>query len=326
MTWGTEKEGAWQPKKRPYVCMFVNLLVDKQVSLCYNGCVRDKYAALLHTRKELMALAKEKQATVITVNVQKGGVGKSTTAHELASNLTRMGHKVLVIDLDPQQNLSKFSGAPLTEYWTIYEVLKGECDFVDAIHYREDEDNEVHNYDVCTAHKKLEDAEKEFSEFYDVYKLTDALKAVRSRYDFIIIDTPPKLGILPNMALTAADYVVVPVEASSAGIQGIGQLFERIDRITNPERGSNKHLKVAGMLLTKYADRTKLEKSIRRQLGDVAARMNARIFKTTIREAVAIKEAQALKQSILEHEPKSKPCLDYISFTKELLEVIEYNG
>lgn len=265
-------------------------------------------------------------AIVITVNVQKGGVGKSTTVHELSSNLTKKGFKVLAIDLDPQQNLSKFSGAPLTEYWTIYEVLKGECDFIDAIHFKDAEDSDVNNYDISTAHKKLEDAEKEFSEFYDVYKLTDALKPVRDNYDFIIIDTPPKLGILPNMALTAADYVVIPVEASSAGIQGIGQLFERIDRITNSERGSNKNLKVAGMLLTKYADRTNLEKSIRRQLEVLATRMNARIFKTTIREAVAIKEAQALKKSILEYEPKSKPCLDYMNFTNELLKEIEYNG
>ena len=279
-------------------------------------------AYLITYKKERMITL----AIVITINVQKGGVGKSTTVHELASNLTRMGHKVLAIDLDPQQNLSKFSGAPLTEYWTIYEVLKNECDFVDAIHFKDAKDNQVNNYDVCTAHKKMEDAEKEFSEFYDVYKLTDALKQVRDKYDFIIIDTPPKLGILPNMALTAADYVVIPVEASSAGIQGIGQLFERIDRITNVERGSNKNLKVAGMLLTKYANRTRLEKSIRNQLENLATRRNARIFKTTIREAVAIKEAQAVKKSILEYEPTSKPCIDYTNFTNELLKEIENHG
>lgn len=262
-------------------------------------------------------------ATVITINVQKGGVGKSTTAHELASNLTNMGHKVLVLDLDPQQNLSKFSGAPLTGYYTIYEVLKGECDFIDAIHFSEVADNNVNNYDVCTAHKNLEHAEKEFGEWSDVYVLTDTLKQIKDKYDFIIIDTQPKLGILPNMALTAADYVIIPVEASSAGIQGMGQLFERIDKITHPERGSNKQLKVAGMLLTMYSDRTNLEKSIRNQLESTAGRMNTKIFKTTIREGVAIGEAQAFKTSVLQHAPKSKPCIDYTNFTKELLKEIE---
>lgn len=265
-------------------------------------------------------------AKVITINVQKGGVGKTTTAHELGSNLTKMGYKVLVIDLDPQQNLSKFSGAPLTEYYTIYEVLKGECDFSDAIHFREVPDNKVNNYDVCTAHKNLEHAEKEFGEWSDVYLLTDKLKDVKDKYDFIIIDTQPKLGILPNMALTAADYVIIPVEASAAGIQGMGQLFERIDKITHPERGSNKNLKVAGMLLTMYADRTNLEKSIRKQLEVTASRMQTKIFRTTIRESVVIQEAQALKDSVLNHAPKSNPCVDYTNFTKELLKEIENNG
>ena len=256
---------------------------------------------------------------IITINVQKGGVGKTTTAHELASNLTMKGNKILVIDLDMQQNLSKFSGAPLTGYFTIYEVLKGECDFVDAIH-------EQKNYDVCTAHKSLEHAEKDFGEWDDVYKLTDALKPVKDVYDFIIIDTQPKLGILPNMALTAADYVIIPVEASAAGVQGLGQLFERIDKITHPVRGTNKQLKVAGMLLTMYSDRTKLEKSIREQLEVIAAKTKTKIFDTTIRESVSIGEAQALKLSVLQHAPKSNPCRDYTNFTNELLKEIEKYG
>lgn len=265
-------------------------------------------------------------AKVITINVQKGGVGKTTTAHELSSNLTKMGYKVLAIDLDPQQNLSKFSGAPLIDYYTIYEVLKGECDFSDAIHFKEDENNRVNNYDVCTAHKNLEHAEKEFGEWSDVYLLTDKLKDIKEEYDFIIIVTQPKLGILPNMALTAADYVVIPVEASAAGIQGMGQLFERIDKITHPERGSNKQLKVAGMLLTMYSDRTNLEKNIRAQLEKIAGRIHTKIFATTIREGVAIKEAQAFKTSVLYHAPKSKPCVDYTEFTRELLKEIKDNG
>ncbi len=267
-----------------------------------------------------------KVVKIITVNVQKGGVGKSTTVHELSSNLTKKGYKVLAIDLDPQQNLSKFSGAPLTEYYTIYEVLKGECDFIDAIHFKEVEDNKVNNYDVCTAHKKLEDAEKEFGDWSDVYRLTDVLKPIKDNYDYIIIDTQPKLGILPNMALTAADYVIIPVEASAAGIQGMGQLFERIDRITHPVRGSNKDLKVIGMLLTMYSDRTNLEKSIKNQLQTTADRTNTKIFSTAIREGVAIKEAQAFKTSVLYHAPKSKPCVDYMNFTNELLKEIENNG
>lgn len=266
-------------------------------------------------------------AKVLTINVQKGGVGKSTTVHELASNLHNMGYKVLAIDLDPQQNLSRFSGAPLTGWFTIYDILKKEGDWEDAIHYCGSEEGVV-NYDVCTSHEKLFDADKEFSKWEDVHLLRKALKEkdFKDNYDFIIIDTPPKLGILPDMALTAADYVIIPVEASAAGIQGIGQAVARIEIITEPEIGTNKNLKVIGMLLTKYTGRTNLEKSIKEQLERVAERSKTKIFETTIRESVSVKEAQALKTSLLQHAPKSKPCEDYMNFTKELLKEIENNG
>ncbi len=269
------------------------------------------------------------EAKVITINVQKGGVGKTTTAHELASNLTKKGYKVLVIDLDPQQNISRFSGAPLTEYLTIYDVLKKNCAFQQAIHAVGDvfdNGSTIRNYDICTADKKLEDAEKDFCNFFDVYVLEDALKPIKGQYDFIIMDTPPNLGILPSMALTAADYVIIPVEASSAGIQGIGQLFERIHIITDPNRGSNKKLKVLGMLLTMYSHRTNLEKSIRMQLDETAKKMNTKTFETTIRVSVKIKEAQAFKLSVLQHAPDCNPCIDYTNFTNELLKEIENNG
>lgn len=264
-------------------------------------------------------------AKVLTINVQKGGVGKSTTVHELASNLHNKGYKVLAIDLDPQQNLSRFSGAPLTGWFTIYDILKGTGDWDDAIHNIDPEMGIV-NYDVCTCHEKLFDADKEFSDWEDVYRLTDAIKEIRDEYDFIVIDTPPKMGVLPDMALTAADYVIIPVEASAAGIQGIGQAVAKIEKITHPERGINKNLKVAGMLLTKYTGRTKLEKSIKAQLESVAERSNTKIFETTIRESVSVKEAQAFKTSLLQHAPKSKPCEDYMNFTEELLKEIENNG
>ncbi len=257
-------------------------------------------------------------AKIITINVQKGGVGKTTVTHEFASNLKRKGYKVLAIDLDQQLNLSKCSGAPLTEYYSIYEVLKGDCDFVDAIH-------EGRNYDICTAHKKLESVTKDFS-IWDVYKLADKLKPCNDVYDFIIIDTPPGFSILSDMALTASDYVIVPLEAAAFSMQGLGQLFERIEQITNPERGSNKNLKIAGLVLTKYSDRTKLEKNVREQLESFAKRMNTKVLNTAIRKGVAVEEAQAFKMSVLEHAPNSKPCLDFINFTNEVLKEIENNG
>lgn len=257
-------------------------------------------------------------AVIITINIQKGGVGKTTTAHELASNFTEMGYRVLAIDLDQQQNLSAIAGAKLVGYYNIYDVLKGECDFEDCV-------QEGRHYNIAVAGKKLSEAEKEFSAWDDVYRLDITLKEHRvlEKYDFIVIDTPPNLGILPSMALTASDYVLVPVEASASGAQGLGQLYERIEKVRHPERGTNKDLKIAGMLLTMFTERTRFTKHIRVQLEQVAEKMNTKIFKTFIRPAIVVKESQGWKESLAAYDPKSKPALDYKTLALELLEDIE---
>lgn len=257
-------------------------------------------------------------AKIITINIQKGGVGKTTTAHELASNLTQMGYKVLAIDLDQQQNLSAIAGAKLVGYYNIYDLLKNECKFIDCI-------QEGSHYDIAVAGKKLTEAEKEFSNWDDVYRLDIAIKEnkLRNDYDFIIIDTPPNLGILPSMALTASDFVLIPVEASASGAQGLGQLYERIEKVRHPERGTNKELKIAGMLLTMFNARTKFTQHIRAQLDRLSQEMGTKIFKTYIRSAIAVKESQGWKQSLTRYDPKSKPAMDYRELTVELLSEIK---
>ena len=257
-------------------------------------------------------------AKVITINIQKGGVGKTTTAHEVASNLTALDYKVLAIDLDQQQNLSAIAGAKLVGYYNIYDLLKGECKFVDCI-------QEGVHYDIAVAGKKLTEAEKEFSNWDDVYRLDIALKEhnVKDHYDFIIIDTPPNLGILPSMALTTADFVLIPVEASSSGAQGLGQLYERIEKVRHPERGTNKNLKVAGMLLTMFNDRTKFTQHVRKQLEIIAEQRDTKIFDTFIHTAIAVKESQSWKQSLTRYDPKSKPAIDYKKLTLEVLDEIK---
>ncbi len=257
------------------------------------------------------------KATVITINVQKGGVGKTTTAHELAANLTGLGYKVLAIDLDQQMNLSRCSGAELTGYYTIYDVLKDKMDIEDSI-------QNGNNYDVAPAHKRFEFADKEFSSFEDVYRLTDAIEPVKGKYDFIILDTPPNLGILPSMALTAADWIVIPFEASPSGLQGLGQLYGKIDAVKDPKRGTNPGLQVAGILLTMYEYRTTVAQGIVNQLKEgIAKTKEIDIFETFIRRGTAVKQSQAWKRCLNEHEPNSNPAEDYRNFTKELLNKIQ---
>lgn len=257
-------------------------------------------------------------AVVITINIQKGGVGKTTTAHELASNLSELGNRVLAIDLDQQQNLSSIAGAQLVGFYNNYDLLKGDCTFEDCI-------QECKHYDIAVAGKKLAEAEKEFSNWDDVYLLDMAMKKynIREMYDYIIIDTPPNLGILPNMALTCADYVLIPVEASASGAQGLGQLYERIEKVRHPERGTNKNLKIAGMLLTMFNSRTKFTKHIKTQLERIAIDMDTKIFNTFIRSAIAVKESQGWKQSLTAYDPDSKPAKDYKTLTEELLNEIK---
>lgn len=257
-------------------------------------------------------------AKIITINIQKGGVGKTTTAHELSSNLTQMGYKVLAIDLDQQQNLSAIGGAKLVGYYNIYDLLKGDCDFTDCIQHGS-------HYDIAVAGKKLTEAEKEFTNWDDVYRLDIAIKEhkLRDSYDYIIIDTPPSLGILPSMALTAADFVLIPVEASASGAQGLGQLYERIEKVRHSERGTNKDLKVAGMLLTMFNDRTKFTKHVKSQLQRLAQEVDTKIFSTYIRSAIAVKESQGWKESLITYDPKSKPAQDYKTLTEELLNTIK---
>lgn len=251
---------------------------------------------------------------IISINIQKGGCGKTTSVHEIASQLTALGKKCLTVDLDQQQNLSRCSGAELTGYCTIYELLRGECSAEDSI-------QNTKNYDIIPSNKKLKVADREFIEMGNYFYLKKALEQVKSIYDYILIDTPPNLGILPSMALTSADYVIVPVEASASSIQGLGQLSEAIEQVK--EYGYNKDIKVLGILLTRFSERIIFNRIISEQLNEIAKEMDTRIFKTYIRESIVVKESQGMKKSLVEYSPESNPGKDYKALTKEILDRLE---
>ena len=251
---------------------------------------------------------------VITLSNQKGGVSKTTTAAALASGLSHRGFRVLAVDLDPQCNLSVGAGVDvLNANGTLYSVFKGDTEVEDAIYQSEI------GYSVMPGGLMLAGADMEFTQTGREYMLSEALERVSERFDYCVIDTPPTLGILTVNALTASQSVIIPLTADVYALQGLTQLNGQIQ---NVKRYCNRGLTVAGLLLTRYSDRQNVSKAIRSQIEAKAAEIGTRVFKTQIRESVAVREAALLKGDIFTEAPKANATIDYTAFIDEVLEVL----
>lgn len=250
-------------------------------------------------------------AKIISVALQKGGVGKSTTSQALASTLKCEGKKVLLIDADSQGNVTYSSGIDEVKY-TAFEVLNDKCTIREAI---------VHckYYDLLASSPYLTNVE--VSEDVEPTLLKDAIEPIKNDYDFIIIDTPPALGHLSFNSLVASDYIIIPVEPRPFALQGLGALHKTI---TTVKKYYTPNLKVLGILLIKYSNRTILSRELKEMIEDFAESINTTVFNHTIREGVAVAEAQTYRMPLIEYDSKckSKPNIDYCGFTKELLERI----
>lgn len=245
----------------------------------------------------------------ICITNQKGGVGKSTTALCLASTLGFKGRKTLLIDLDSQCNSTYASGADAPEK-TISDVLGKDCQASDAITHTK-------YYDLLPADEYLTNAEH--SDIPPTLLYETAIKPLQAFYDFIVIDTPPALGNLLYNALTAADHAIIPCEPSIYALQGLSALNKTIQSV---QLHNNKKLTVAGILLIKYSNRTILSRDLKDMIDDFAQQMNTSTFAATIREAVAVREAQTLRKPLIDYAKNSKPNIDYKAFTNELLQKI----
>lgn len=245
---------------------------------------------------------------ILSIINQKGGVGKSTTAAALVTGLSLKGFKALAIDLDAQGNLSYTAGAK-TDGATALGVLTGEVKAPDAIQHTE-------SGDIIASSKALSGADAFITDTGKEYKLKEALESIKATYDFIIIDTPPALGILTVNALTACDSVIIPAQADIYSLQGIEQLAETMKPV---KKYCNPGLKIEGILLTRYSPRSVLSRDIAELADQLAARLGTRLFKATIREAVSIREAQISQQSLYAYAPAAKATEDYTRFIEELL-------
>ncbi len=239
---------------------------------------------------------------IITVTNQKGGVGKTTTAAALVSGLQQRGAKVLGIDLDPQGNLGFNLGLDIGSGSTVYDVLQGSCPIEQAIQSTE-------YGDILPSDIMLSAADVEFTMPRREFLLTDQLSGIRSRYDFIIIDTPPALNILTVNAYVASDGLIVPMEAEVLSLVGITQLQETIETVRSTY---NPHLKVLGILVNKFNGRLTLSKDILELAQEVAEQLGSQVFQAKIHRGVGVAMAPAHGQSVLTYQPDSRPAQDFL--------------
>lgn len=251
---------------------------------------------------------------IISVNITKGGCGKTTTAQMMAEILNKLhGKRVLCIDTDPQCNLSTVSGLNLFDYaekQNLHLLLKGDSSIEDCI-------VSTPYYDLIPGSLNLASADMEFNGIDWEYLLKEKIENLD--YDFIIIDTPPALGKLNLMSLTASTRVLIPAEASYLAMMGIDQLGSTINAI---QRRKNSDLKISGILLVKYNNRAKINKAVSEGFESMASNLNTNLFKTQIRETVRIKEAQSQQAAIIDWDAKCSAVEDYIKFVEEFIKTL----
>lgn len=239
---------------------------------------------------------------------QKGGVAKSTTAQFVGNYYRMQGEKVLFVDLDAQGNLTYGLNVDNPQT-SVYDALLDPAKAKQFIINTE-------QGDLLASTPQLASIEKEFADDERaIYRLYDAIKPLKREYDRIIIDTPPTISLIVMSALTVSDYAIVPTQADIYSLQGLGQLSSTIATV---QQYLNKKLKIAGVLITRFDKRANLTKELAEMLEQTAKALDTKVFDTRIREAIAIKEAQAYRTNVLEYAPKSNVTQDIIEFMNEL--------
>ena len=245
--------------------------------------------------------------SIIAVVNRRGGVGKTATAHAIGAGLSLRGYRVLFIDLDSQCNLTYDTGAKPARL-TSMEVLSGTAPASEAV-------QEIQDGGIIPASPSLAVADTTIDGTGKEYRLKEALEPLQGEYDYIIIDTPPALGVLTINALTACDSVIIPAQAEIHSLQGIGLLYDTIKAV---KKYTNPALTVKGILITRYNSRAILSRDMRASLEDTAQELGTSVFSTPIRECTAIKEAQAMQTNIFTYAPKSNATADYTALINEI--------
>lgn len=242
---------------------------------------------------------------VISISNHKGGVGKTTSTINIGAGLNLLGKKVLLVDLDPQANLSQSLGVS-QQLPNIYGAIRGE--------YKLQSTEIIKGLEVIPSTLDLSGAEIELSgEAGREYILKELLDTVKAHYDFILIDTAPSLGLLTINAFTASNEVIIPLQSQYLALQGLAKLMEVIDKI---KKRLNKELKIGGVVVTQYDSRKILNRDV---VSTIQTYFKDQVFDTKIRDNIALAEAPAQKLDIFRYHPKSNGAEDYLSLCKEIL-------
>jgi chromosome partitioning protein len=245
---------------------------------------------------------------IISISNQKGGVGKTTTAVNLAASLAVAEQRVLMVDLDPQGNATSGVGLTVNDA-TVYEFMLGAIDAREAIHK-----TAIGFMDVIPADRRLSGAEVELvSETEREHFLARVLRPLRDNYDYIVIDTPPSLGLLTLNALTAADSVLIPIQCEYYALEGLSQLLSTVQLV---QRGLNPDLRLEGVLLTMFDRRLRLSNQVADEAIDF---FGETVYETKIPRNVRLSEAPSFGKPILLYDVECVGARSYLDLAREVI-------
>ncbi len=247
-------------------------------------------------------------ATTISIAQLKGGEGKTTTAGALGASLAREGFRVLMIDADPQTNLTHGLGFSDPAGATLYEAMHGQVDLADILQHQ-------NGYDLAASSLSLSGAEVELSTRLGRERLLDGLlKPLKGQYDFILIDCPPSIGLMTVNSLATSDYVLVPMQTERHSLKGLQEVGRVIGLMKENE--INPNLKLLGIVLNKYDKRKILHRNI---YDTIEAEFPGKMFQITIRTNIALAEAQIMGQDIYAYDASSNGAQDYDDLKREVM-------